>query len=60
MILGVPCADEATNSWFVVVTILLGIGALTFHGYLQLAPIWLSFVRFVLGAFVLSDWGSHL
>ena len=41
-------------------TILLGIGALTFHGYLQRVLFWIAFVWFVLGAFALSDRGDQL
>ncbi len=44
MILDILRAHDATNSWLVVVTILLRIDALTFHGYLQRALFWIAFV----------------
>ena len=59
MILDILRADDAMNSWLVVVTVLLWIGALTFHRYEQRTPIWIAFVWFVLDAFVLSNRGDH-
>jgi hypothetical protein len=61
-ILDILRADEATNTWFVVVIILLGVGTLTLHGYdLQRVLIWIAFGRFVLlGALLLGYGDEHL
>ena len=59
MILDIRRADDVTDSWPLVVMILLGIGALIRHGYRLRAPIWIAFVWFLLGA-LLSDRGDHL
>ena len=52
---------EAINAWFVVMIILLGIGALTLHRYdVQRVLIWIEFGWFVLGALLLAYRGEHL
>ena len=49
------------NAWFVVMIILLGIGALTLHRYdVQRVLIWIAFGRFVLGALLFAYRGEHL
>jgi uncharacterized integral membrane protein len=55
-------ADEATNTWFVVMIILLGVCALTLHRYddVQRVLTWIAFGWFVLGALVLGCGGGHL
>ncbi|MGB7466573.1 MAG: hypothetical protein WBW14_27050, partial [Candidatus Acidiferrum sp.] len=54
-------ADEAMNAWFVVMIILLGVGALTLHRYdVQRVPIWIAIGWFVLGALLLGYRGEHL
>src|SRR5260370_29446799 len=56
-----PGAEEAMNAWFVVMIILLGIGALTLHRYdVQRVLIWIAFGWFVLGALLLAYRGEHL
>jgi len=61
-ILDILRADEATNTWFVVMIILLGVGTLTLHGYdLQRVLIWIAFGWFVLlGALLLGYGDEHL
>ena len=60
-ILDVLRADDTMNTWFVVMIILLGVGALTLHRYdVQRALIWIAFGRFVLGALLLGYRGDHL
>jgi hypothetical protein len=60
-ILDILRADEAMNTWFVVMIILLGVGALTLHRYdAQRVLIWIVFGWFVLGALVLGYRGEHL
>jgi hypothetical protein len=54
-------ADEAMNSWFVVMIILLGVNALTLHRYdVQRVLIWMAFGWFVLGALLPGYRGEHL
>ena len=54
-------ADDTMNTWFVVMIILLGVGALTLHRYdVQRAVIWIAFGWFVLGALLLGYRGDHL
>ena len=55
-------ADEAINAWFVVMAILLGVGALTLHRYdvQTRVLIWISIGWFVLGALLLGYRGEHL
>jgi hypothetical protein len=49
------------NTWFVVMIILLGVGALTLHRYdVQRVLIWITFGWFVLGALLLGYRGEHL
>jgi hypothetical protein len=49
------------NTWFVVMIILLGVGALTLHRYdVQRVLIWIAFGWFVLGALLLGYRGEHL
>ena len=60
-ILDVLRADGTMNTWFVVMIILLGVGALTSHRYdVQRAVIWIAFGWFVLGALLLGYRGDHL
>ena len=60
-ILDILRADEAMNTWFVVVIIPLGVGVLTLHGYdVQRVLIWIAFGWFVLGALLLGYRGEHL
>ena len=60
-ILDILRADEAMNTWFVVKTILLGVGALTLHRYdVRRVLIWIAFGWFVLGALLLGYRGEHL
>ena len=60
-ILDILRADEAMNTWFVVMIILLGVGALTLHRYdVQRVLIWIAFGWFVLGALLLGYRGEHL
>jgi len=49
------------NIWFVVIIILLGIGALTLHRYdAHRVLIWIAFGWFVLGALLLGYSGGQL
>ena len=58
MVLDILRADD---TWFVVMIILLGVGALTLHRYdVQRVLIWIAFGRFVLGALLLGYGGEHL
>jgi hypothetical protein len=61
-ILDILWADEAMNTLgFVVIIILLGVGALTLHSYdVRRVLIWRAFGRFVLGAVLLGYRGEHL
>jgi hypothetical protein len=60
-ILDIPRADEAMNAWFVVMAILLGVGALTLHRHdVQRILIWIAFGWFVLSALLLGYRGGHL
>ncbi len=60
-ILDILRADEAMNTWFAVMIILLGVGALTLHRYdVQRVMIWIVFGWFVLGALLLGYRGEHL
>ena len=60
-ILDILRADEAMNTSFVVMIILLGVGALTLHRYdVQRVLIWIAFGWFVLGALLLGYRGDHL
>ncbi len=61
-ILDILRADEAMNTWFVVMIILLGVGTLTLHRYdVQRVLIWIAFGWFVLlGALLLDYGGEHL
>jgi hypothetical protein len=53
-------ADEAVNTWFVVMTILFGVGALSLHGCdVRRVLIWIAF-GCVLGALRLGYGGEHL
>ena len=50
-ILDILRADDAMNAWFVVMTILLGVGALILQRYdVRRVLIWIVFVWFVPGA----------
>ena len=52
---------EAMYTWFVVMLILLGIGALTLHGYdVWRVQSWIAFGWFVLGALLLGYRGGDL
>jgi hypothetical protein len=53
---------RADDTWFVVMIILLGVGALTLHRYdVQRVLIWIAlFGWFVLGAPLLGYGGEHL
>jgi hypothetical protein len=54
-------ADEAMNTWFVVMIILLGVGALTLRRYdVRRVLVWIAFGWFVLGALLLGYVGEHL
>src|SRR5262249_9689225 len=60
-ILDIVRADAAMNVWFVVMTILLGVGALILHGYdVRRALIWIAFVWFVPCALLLGHRSEHL
>jgi hypothetical protein len=61
-ILDILRADEATNTWFVVMIILLGVGTLILQGdNLQRVLIWIAFGWFVLlGPFLLGYGDEHL
>ena len=52
---------RADDTWFVVMIILLGVGALTLHRYdAQRVLIWIAFGWFVPGALLLGYGGEHL
>ena len=54
-------ADDAMNAWFVVMTILLGVGALILHRYdVRRVLICIAFVWFVPGALLLGYRSEHL
>ena len=60
-ILDILRADDAMNAWFVVITILLGVGALILHRYdVRRVLIWIAFVWFVPGALLLGYRSEHL
>jgi hypothetical protein len=60
-ILDILRTDEAMFTWFVVMIILLGVGALTLHRYdVQRVLIGIAFGWFVLGALLLGYRGEHL
>jgi hypothetical protein len=60
-ILDILRTDEAMYTWFVVMIILLGVGALTLHRYdVQRVLIWIAFGWFVPGALLLGYRGEHL
>jgi len=60
-ILDILRADDAVHAWFVVVTILLGSGALILHRYDELHfLIWIAFVWFAPGALLLGSRSEHL
>ena len=60
-ILDILRADDAMNTWFVVITILLGVGALILHRYdVRRVLIWIAFVWFVPGALLLRYRSEHL
>jgi hypothetical protein len=60
-ILDILRADEAMNTWFVVMIMLIGVGALTLHRYdVQRVLIWIAFGGFVVGALLLGYSGEHL
>jgi hypothetical protein len=53
--------DDAMNVWFVAMTILLGVGALTLHRYdVRRVLMWIAFVRFVPSMFLLGYRNEHL
>jgi len=59
-ILDILRTDEAMNSWFVVVTVLLGAGALTLRSYdVRRVPIPIAFGWFALGTLLLGYRGGH-
>src|SRR5260370_17627277 len=56
-----PGAEEAMNAWFVIMIILLGIGALTLHRYdVWRVLIWIAIRWFLLGPLLLAYRGEHL
>jgi len=60
-ILDILRAVDAMNVWFLVMVILLGIGALTLHRYyVHRVLMWIAFGWFVLGALLLGYRGEHL
>jgi hypothetical protein len=60
-ILDILRSDEVTNAWFVVMTIVLGIGLLTLRGCdVQGILIWIAFGWFLLGALLCGYRGEHL
>jgi hypothetical protein len=60
-ILGILRADEAMNTWFIVMIILPGVGALSLHRYdVRRVLIWIAFGGFVLGALMLGCRSEHL
>jgi hypothetical protein len=59
-ILDILRTDEAMYTWFVVMTILLGVGALSLHSYdVPRVLIWFAFGWFVLGALLLGYRGGY-
>jgi hypothetical protein len=55
IILDILRADDAMNAWFVVMTILLGVGALILHRHdVRRVLIWIAFVWSVPGALLLG------
>ena len=53
--------NDAMNVWFVVMTILLGVGALTLHRYdVGRSLIWIAFVWFVPSVLLLGYRSEHL
>lgn len=60
-ILDILRAVDAMNIWFLVMIILLGVGALTLHRYdVHRVLIWIPFGWLVLGALLLDYRGEHL
>ena len=61
-ILDILRPDEVTNTWFVVMIILLGVCAVTLHRYddVQRVLTWIASGWFVLGALLLGYGGGHL
>src|ERR1700752_2842988 len=60
-ILDILRADDAMNARFVVMTILLGVGALNLHSYdVRRVLICIAFVWFVSGALLLGYRSEHL
>jgi len=59
-ILEILRTDDAMNAWFVVTTILVGVGALTLHRYLRRVLIWIAFVWFVPSALLRGYRREHL
>ena len=60
-ILDILRADQAKKTWFVVMIILFGVGALSLHRYdVQRVLIWITFGWFVLGALLPGHRGDHL
>ena len=60
-ILDILRADQAMKTWFVVMIILFGVGALSLHRYdVQRVLIWITFGWFVLGALLPGYSGGHL
>jgi hypothetical protein len=60
-ILDVRRADGAMNTWFIVMIVLLGVGALSLRRYdVQRVLISIAFGRFMLGARLLGYGGGHL
>ena len=54
-------ADDASNAWFAVMTILLGVGALSLHRYdVRRVLNWIAFIWFVPGALLLGYRSEHL
>ena len=59
-ILDILRTDEAMSTWFVVMLILLGIGALSLYGYdVWRVLIWIAFGWFVLDALLLGYRGGY-
>src|SRR4029453_13728492 len=53
--------SDAINAWFVVTTILLGVGALILHRYdVRSVLNWIAFVWFVPGALLMGYRSEHL
>jgi hypothetical protein len=60
-ILDILRADDAVNAWFVVMAILLGVGALILQRYDELRfLIWIALVWFAPGALLLGCRSEHL